>query len=137
MNDKIDKMIEKNIVEYKFNNWNGEQINLSEYDKNIVLFFVSLECYHCVEMLPEISKIIEKYSLEVILFSTGNNEDSKEMIEFFEWNFPIISLTAEEMSNYFDIGLLPSVLFLNKECYVDKKGVIYNINDFKFLYETL
>lgn len=106
-------------------------------DENYVLIFVSNYCLYCIDLLPEIEKIkdvCKKHQL--ILFSTGDDEDNTEMQNYFNWKFPIVNLTEEEMEKYFKVVIHPFCIITNKNK-VKQKGIIYNQKDFIVMYNNL
>ncbi|WP_333879548.1 alkyl hydroperoxide reductase [Lysinibacillus capsici] len=99
-------------------------------DENYILIFVSNYCVYCIDLLPEVEKIKDvSKKHKLILFSTGDDEDNIEMKKYFNWKFPIIHLTEEEMEKYFKVVKQPFCIITYKNK-VKQKGVIYNQKDF-------
>ncbi|MEA0555085.1 methylamine utilization protein [Lysinibacillus irui] len=117
------------LPELYFFHSDGKKVDLIK-DECYILIFVSNYCLYCIDLLPEVEKIknvSKKHKL--ILFSTGDNEDNIEMKKYFNWKFPIVHLTEDEMEKYFKVVKQPFCIITNKN-EVKQKGVIYNQKDF-------
>ncbi|MCL9661777.1 redoxin domain-containing protein [Paenibacillus hunanensis] len=117
-----------------FKNFNGENIALNSYTTPLLFIFVSLHCEHCVDLLPHID--VFKNKCNIILFSNGDAEDHNEMQEYFQWNFPLISLSISEMKKIFEVEFLPFANIYDINHRLISKGVVYNESDLKFLIES-
>ena len=115
--------------------FNGEYLTLNSYKKPTILIFVSLYCEHCVDLLPYIGLFKEQYNM--VLFSNGDKEDHQEMNEYFQWQFPLISMNINEMKEIFKVEFLPFVNIYNAEGILISKGVVYKESDLKFLIESV
>jgi hypothetical protein len=114
-------------------NWDGSSIDMNTFKQKSALFFVSLSCHHCVDLLPHLQEIQSHSKIDILLFSTGTKEDNAEMVEYFEWDFPVISLEVESMEEIFKIEFMPFVLIVEQTGFVVNKGVVYHLNDFLFI----
>ncbi|MFC5700182.1 thioredoxin-like domain-containing protein [Cohnella faecalis] len=97
------------------------------------LFFVSVTCIHCVDLLPYLSEIEEQRQFRILLFSAGEREDHEAMVDFFGWTFPVVSMNSSEMKALFQVEYLPFAIVANEQGIVSSKGVLYNANDFGLL----
>lgn len=123
------------IPQISFLDFNKKEFIFKE--DNYILIFISNYCIHCIDLLPELSKIEAKYtSYQIVLFSTGDNQENNDIDEYFKWQFPIISLSEEEMEKYFKVTILPFCIILIRNV-VNQKGVIYNFKDFELMFNTI
>lgn len=107
----------------------GSFYKLEELDKPHILVFISMYCSYCIDLLPHLSNIQQDHNdHQLMLFSTGDDEDHKDMIEYFKWDFPVFHMDQDEMENLFDITLMPFLLVTNQRN-VRHKGVAYNADD--------
>jgi len=103
---------------------------------NSALIFISLYCTFCNDLLPHLKNISEKYDLKVILFTDGNVEENNEMIDYFEWQFSVFTISQDEMIEYFKIKNLPYVLVINQNNQVVSHGNIYDEKMFNLIYKN-
>lgn len=113
--------------------WDGEEFDLVQVSKPLALLFVSVYCSHCVDMLPDVSYLHSKLGLQIVLFTNGNNQDIEEMVDYFKWQFPCISLDEELMESLFNVVVFPFLILLDSTGAVEKKAVVYNKADMLFL----
>ncbi|WP_201716132.1 TlpA family protein disulfide reductase [Rossellomorea arthrocnemi] len=117
------------IPNLKFFDFNREQVI---FKGNCIFVFVSNYCAHCIDLLPELQGISDAGNSKLILFSTGDISDNEEMHKYFNWNFQVVQLNEDEMEKYFGVVTLPFCMIINKNQVV-KKGVIYNMDDYKYM----
>lgn len=67
-----------------------------------------------------------------MLFTNGNNQDIEEMVDYFKWQFPCISLDEELMESLFNVVVFPFLILLDSTGAVEKKAVVYNKADMLF-----
>ncbi|MGM7684522.1 peroxiredoxin family protein [Cytobacillus sp. Hm23] len=123
------------IPDATMKNWDNTYINLFPLKQRTALFFVSLGCYNCIDLLPFIKEIQLQWNIDIILFSSGSKEDHAEMADYFKWSFSIISLETDDMEKVFNVTHLPFTIIVDDAGKVINKGVVYNNEGFKFLYE--
>ncbi|OMD16935.1 hypothetical protein BSK66_09080 [Paenibacillus odorifer] len=99
-----------------------------------LIFFISVDCARCIELLPFISLISQNYNdYHLYIFSTGDEEINKEIRDYFEWKFPVITLSSKEMDDVYKVKIHPFVIISNNTGKVVNKGVVYNSNDMMML----
>ncbi|ADM68055.1 hypothetical protein GMA19_00171 [Paenibacillus polymyxa E681] len=107
--------------------YTGELYQLDILDKPQIMVFISMYCSFCIDLLPHLSQIQQKHrDYQLMLFSTGDDEDHRDMIDYFKWDFPVFHMDQSEMENWFDITQMPFILVThwNK---VICKGVAYDV----------
>lgn len=96
-----------------------------------VVLFGSMHCVHCIDLLPHIEQMTKKYTnCSFALFSTGDEEDHKSMIDYFRWEFPVYSLDQSDMEAYYSVTYLPFMILTDESGKVIAKGVVYNFEEF-------
>ncbi len=106
----------------------GNALNLHSIRERKVLLFISMHCVRCMELVPELQQI-HLPQARVILFSTGSDEDHKELDEFLQRKWPIISLSSEQMEQDFLIRSHPFGLVANENHQIIDKGTVYSLNE--------
>ncbi|WP_025675855.1 TlpA family protein disulfide reductase [Paenibacillus polymyxa] len=105
----------------------GELCQLDELDKPSIMIFISMYCSFCIDLLPHLSQIQQEHSdYQLMLFSTGDDDDHRDMIEYFKWNFPVFHMDQSEMENWFDITQMPFIFVTNRNKVICK-GVAYDM----------
>ena len=116
-------------------NWNlvssnGEMVALSDYRGNLVLIdFFFAGCPPCIEILPRLNSLYEKYRDQGLQIIGISNTDTKKTLEYFRErhgiNYPLL-VGSHDVAIAYNINQVPS-LYL-----IDKKGKILlhpKIND--------
>lgn len=124
------KMI-NNLPSVDFVTVNNAAYNFKSIKNMTAIFFTSVYCVRCIDLLPHINKIKKKHHLDIVLFSTGEHDDHEEMIDYFNWDFPVISLDQNEMIELFNLKGTP-FCFLVNENGILRSEFIYDENDFDF-----
>ncbi|WP_025850994.1 TlpA family protein disulfide reductase [Paenibacillus ehimensis] len=118
----------------KLESWDKTSYTLSALSSFTAFIYVSMYCTYCIDLLPQLTHVQEKHSnCSIFLFSTGDEEDHRSMVEYFQWNFPIFHMDQSDMEEYFRVKYLPFMMLINKTGNVVSKGVIYNERDFDHL----
>lgn len=117
-------------------NGDTERIRLKTNQKT-ALIFVSTYCLYCIDLLPFLAEIEKDFPYNLILFSTGEIEDNKEMKEYFAWDFPIISMDESKIKSELKVTAFPYTLIIDENGTITNQGVIYNYDDFKFLTDKI
>ncbi|WP_334072204.1 MULTISPECIES: hypothetical protein [Paenibacillus] len=102
----------------------GKTLSMHSIPGRKVLLFISMHCIRCLELVPELQQI-HRPSVRFILFSTGSDEDHKELAEFLQWKWPILSLSPEQMEKDFLIRTFPFGLVVDEHQRVCSKGTVY------------
>ncbi|CAM4449569.1 thiol-disulfide isomerase/thioredoxin [Paenibacillus endophyticus] len=100
------------------------------------LLFISLHCMHCVDLLPYIKKIQNNYPFTFFLYSNGDKDDHAEMVEYFGWDFSVITASVEKMETIFHVAALPFGILCDENKRVIEKSVVYNDAGFDFLFQS-
>ena len=133
MNSEWNQESFKEFLKLQFPNLNGEgKFSVGELGGKKVIFFTSLHCMYCIDLLPhlnEIAKLSSGFSL--ILISDGNDSEIADMIDFFKWDFPIISCEESIIYKYLNGIKYPFMILLNENNDLLAKGTIYNEIDFQ------
>lgn len=115
----------------KFQNYDFKVIDLKKKNKSSALFFLSLTCNTCLKLMPQINDIRKEYDEYLYyIFTDGQLEDNREISDYFEWYFPVIKQSSNEMLHNFNITYNPFVILVNSNGIVESKGVIYESSDF-------
>ncbi|MBD8500059.1 TlpA family protein disulfide reductase [Paenibacillus arenosi] len=103
--------------------YKGNPIMIQQH-MSTVFIFVSLYCSYCVEFLPEIATLTEKCpDVDVILFCNGTIEEHDEMINYFDWKFPIVYMEPTEAERRYDVGEYPFIMLIKDGTCVLKESV--------------
>ena len=115
-------------------NWDDRSVSLSEYrTRESAIFFVSVTCMNCIDLLPYLSEIETKFGYSIVVLSAGARDDHEAMIDYFGWSFPLVGMSMDEMKKWFQIEYLPFVILTSSDGKVSNKGVVYHADDFGFL----
>jgi peroxiredoxin len=108
-------------------NWNlvssnGEMVDLSDYRGELVLIdFFFAGCPPCIEMLPGLTSLYEKYRNQGLQIIGISNTDTKKTLEYFKErhgiNYPLL-IGNHDVGNSYNITEVPA-LFL-----IDQKGIL-------------
>ncbi|MGZ9586637.1 TlpA family protein disulfide reductase [Paenibacillus marinisediminis] len=126
-----------NLSNMSFINYNDTNIQISDYKENTALVFISLHCMQCIDLLPSIQELIDKLKIPFILFSTGDVEDNIEMANYFNWEFPVISINTKQLEEIFKITYLPFLMIIDKNHIIKNKGVVLDKENFEFIYSNI
>lgn len=117
---------------FRFNNFDKQVFETGKNVNVIAYIFISLYCSMCIDLLPHLNDIKKAGNFDLILLSNGDYEDHIEMVEYFNWNFPVLKVETREMDELFKVNDLPFMIFV-KDNIVFDKAPIYNIEDFIYL----
>jgi len=93
----------------------GNKVVLSSERPQLFLF-VSLFCNHCVELLPQISILEKKIpGIELVLFCNGDEEEHRDLKEYFKWNFPIVYMEPEDAILEYDVQSFPYMILIRNQ----------------------
>lgn len=110
----------------KYIDQSGHILNLHSIPERKVLLFISMHCVRCMELVPEIQQIqLPHVHARLILFSAGSGEDHKELDEFLQRKWPIVSLSPEQMEQDFHIRSHPFGLVVDENQRIFGKGPVY------------
>jgi len=125
----------------------GKEFDLSEYlGKQVVLLdFWSIYCSTCVEEIPHLLSLYEKYA-EKGLVVIGVNMDAyglprvKKFIRGFEYKitYPVVIDTLKrDVSRSYQVNLLPTTVLIDKTGKIKLKRVGFKKGDEKELFATV
>ena len=116
MFENLPKVLKKNQVILNVNSLNNETINLENYQgKKILLNFWATWCKPCVEEMPSIKKIIEKYP-EIVIIGLSEDKDLailKKFINHNEIKWPQIQINTE-FKHKFNVDAIPTTIYINE-----------------------
>lgn len=117
----------------KLYNFDGTLLELNNaFRENGVLFvFASLYCKRCIELLPDIDGLLQ-HGLDVVLITNGEVEDNYEMVKYFGWTFPVLTMTNSNMAEQFHVYETPAIRIYNNQGYLLNHGIINVSNDILF-----
>lgn len=121
LDDKLRK-VEVIAPDFSLKDLDGKDHRLSEYkDKVVIVSFWASWCRPCLEEMPSLVKLKEKYKDKLEILAVNILEE-KETIEKFtkpmKVNFPILQDTDSKVVNEWKVYVYPSNFIL------DKKGVL-------------
>ncbi|AKF95753.1 redoxin domain-containing protein [Brevibacillus laterosporus] len=125
------------IPHIHFTNWDSSQLELKFLPKGVALVFVSVFCSYCIDLLPHLRSISQSQDMQLYLFSDGEIEDHAEMVDYFEWDFPVIQLKHQEMNEIFKVSYHPFLLLTDSKGVIISKGDIYRAEDFHKILESV
>lgn len=111
-----------------------EEIQLIHNHKDTVLWFISMFCPVCLELIPHIKSMYDG-NRQFVVFLDGDSLDCMEIKTYFKWDFPLISLNSYEMEEKFEVIYHPFAIVLDSNGIVIKKGEISNSSHFKKVVE--
>lgn len=102
----------------------GRVLSMHSIQGMKVLLFISMHCVRCLELVAELQQIHQP-SARFLLFSTGNDEDHRELDEFLQRKWPILAVSPEQMERDFLIRTFPFVLVADEHQRICHKGTVY------------
>lgn len=116
------------IPDKAYINQHNTTLNLRAIRKRKILFFISLHCVRCIDLLPEIKKVREP-NTEILLFSSADQEDLQELAHFFQQKISIVSLSREQAKLDFQVYDYPFCVVADTSHCIYSKGAAYNAVD--------
>lgn len=97
----------------------GEHLTPATYvGKTVVLNFWFVACKPCVEEMPALNRLYEKYNSDSIIFLAISFDDSTKIKKFLgtnDFRFKIASLSQPEIAKYKKISFYPLTMILNRQ----------------------
>ncbi len=107
------------------------RIQISPNGKFQVFFFISLYCVRCIEFISVLKDVKKKLATtDFVVFSAGDNKRNEQMVSYFNWDFPVISLQPDDMLNYFNVSTMPYMIYVNKTGDVEISGLVHSEQEF-------
>ncbi len=133
--DKIEAMETQGVPDFKFTTLKGNESNLSSLKGKVVLInFWASWCAPCIEEIPSMIKLAEKYGdqIEIIAISADAeiaevNNFLKSFPEIEKPNIHIVWDEKKELMQLFEIDRLPESFLTNKDLKLARK-ILGSIN---------
>jgi peroxiredoxin len=116
VSDFLNKPVDISVVDIDGVSYNSSTLG----DKVIVLCFWFTSCRPCIEEIPYLNELIERYKTEDVLFLAPSYEAAESLNHFLSkrpFNYRIIP-NSSDLINHFKINAFPTHIIL------DKKGVV-------------
>lgn len=85
----------------------------NSFEENYFVFFLSLSCTICIDLLPEMGDVAELTKNPFLLVTDGEIEENNEIINYYNFTFDIISF-ADDFRK-FNIPSTPFVYYVSKD----------------------
>lgn len=96
--------------------------------ESAIVCFVSLSCASCIDLMPELNAFAKSYEGTFILVSSGTEEENKDLIRHFQYDFPVFTMSKEERFQKYASSTTPYAYFL-EDGYVINTGVVDNTQE--------
>lgn len=115
-----------------YNN-NNQLIEIKDFSDSVI-FFISLTCSYCIDLLPHLSSIENKLTSDnILLISTGSIEENKELVTYFGWKFNVLHFDLKDIKEIFGIRKFPSLLLIDNLNNIRLKSIVYDFEHYTFL----
>ncbi len=114
----------KKLPDFKLNSSDGKIISSESLKgKPTIIIFWFIECHHCIEEIPALNRIKNKFGNEVNFISMTYNkkEDVNKFLKSTEFKFRHIVNAKEYLSN-FGFSTYPKMLILDKNLTIVEVG---------------
>ncbi|MNW41597.1 hypothetical protein D3C74_187410 [compost metagenome] len=112
----------------EYSDQNGQLVQLNNMKGTKILLFVSMHCVRCIELLPQI-RDLRLPNTGVVIFSTGDQEDHRELDDFLHNKWSIVSLSPEQMEEEFEVKTHPFCIAVDEHGRILNKGNVYSGED--------
>ncbi|MCG7379216.1 redoxin domain-containing protein [Paenibacillus sp. ACRSA] len=128
--------LKEHLREEVFSNWDGTELRIVP-QRYTAYFFITLHCVYCIDLIPCLNEIKDRYpNVDIVLLSSGSQEDHKEMVEYFQWDFPLIEMEKLEMHKHFDVTMQPYMIIVDADRIIHSSTVVYTTEDVLRMYEA-
>ncbi|WP_405081975.1 hypothetical protein ACI48J_04985 [Paenibacillus chitinolyticus] len=128
----MSKMDWNSLLHENLTAYNKENIKICDFKEPVILFFTSLSCVHCIDLLPNLNEISDlDTQAKIILFSDGEIEEIADMRQYFNWEFTVIPYDDAEKQNLFTDLKFPFMAKFDEHKNLITQGTIYNTDDYK------
>jgi len=103
---------------------------LADAPKATVLF-ISLTCSSCIDLLPELVEFGARHEGLLLVVSSGSTEDNEELVQYYDYSFPVVTMPEKEYKARFALEATPSAIML-------ENGLVrkqFTIRDIGHLYD--
>ncbi|WP_340388618.1 thioredoxin-like domain-containing protein [Paenibacillus sp. FSL E2-0151] len=137
MRSDTHKKLRDHLQDEFFFNWDGSEFKIAP-QKLTAYFFITLHCVYCIDLIPCLNEIKEKYpAIDIVLISSGSQEDHKEMVDYFQWTFPVVEMEKLEMHKHFDVTMQPYMMIADANRTIHSSTVVYNTEDVLRIYRSI
>jgi peroxiredoxin len=134
---------------FTLKNINGGTFNLEDYQekqKLLILYFCNIENEDSVSGIKDLAKYFEEHIInekyQVMMINTNKDQKEEDFAKIKEFwnskkiNFPILLDSINELGNLYNIEVLPTVIFLDKNLVVKRvyTGLISQQQNIMFQY---
>lgn len=112
----------------QYQDQNSRLIQIDTIKRLTVMLFFSMHCVRCIELISQI-RSIHLPNTTIVIFSTGDQEDNKEIGCFLQKTWSIVSLSAEQMEEDFKVNTHPFCIVSDEDGRVLNKGNVYQVED--------
>ncbi|MNW56440.1 hypothetical protein D3C74_341550 [compost metagenome] len=112
----------------EYSDQNGQLVQLNTLKGTKILLFVSMHCVRCIELLPQL-RDLRLLNTNIVIFSTGDQEDHRELDDFLQNKWSIVSLSSEQMEEEFEVKTHPFCIVADANGRILNKGNVYSGED--------
>ncbi|MNW44066.1 hypothetical protein D3C74_212830 [compost metagenome] len=123
-----DRNLGELLTTKEYSDQNGQLVQLNTLKGTKILLFVSMHCVRCIELLPQIRDLCLP-NTNIVIFSTGDQEDHKELDEFLQKKWSVVSLSPEQMEEEFEVKTHPFCIVADANGRILNKGNVYSGED--------
>lgn len=110
--------------DFSLEDLNGNTVSLSDYKgKKVFLNFWATWCPPCKAEMPDIEKLYqETKDSDLVILAVNVGEDKNTVQEFIRdkgYNFPVLLDVKGEVSQLYQVTLIPTSYFIDTEGYLD------------------
>lgn len=96
-----------------------------------VVCFISLTCYNCINMLPQLKEIEAKCNEHLKLIILGSQEEVTDIKQHFNFNFEVFSADEELFYETYRVQQTPFIYEIDSNMIVQRSKTITDIQDLK------
>ncbi len=117
-------------IDFRFQDAVGTTFSLSDFrGKVVMLNFWTTWCGYCVEELPSIQELYDKWPYdEVVLLTIVKGEDLDTLTTFMQdggYSFPVVMDEEQKVSTQYGVSAIPTTFFIDEEGIIQAKKVGY------------
>lgn len=118
-NEELEKVKAPN---FKLKTLDGKEVSLSDYQgKYVWINFWATWCPYCVKEMPDLQKIYEENSDELVILAIDVGEDKETVEDYLKdknYTFPILLDYNQEVAETYFVSAYPTTYFIDKEGYL-------------------
>ncbi|MNP11834.1 hypothetical protein D3C76_1040420 [compost metagenome] len=112
----------------EYSDQNGQLVQLNTLKGTKILLFVSMHCVRCIELLPQI-RDLRLSNTNIVIFSTGDQENHRELDDFLQKKWSIVSLSPEQMEEEFEVKTHPFCIVADANGRILNRANVYSGED--------